>query len=111
MKLFASLFGAVLLLSACGGGGNEDAAPAEESEQEVKEYSATGAEEVFQANCASCHGQQLGGGSGPGLTQVGTKYSEEEILSIIQNGKGIMPPKVIEGQEAEHVAKWLSTME
>nr|WP_246055161.1 cytochrome c [Pseudalkalibacillus caeni] len=82
------------------GGGEEHG---EEAGTEVN------AEEVFAANCASCHGQNLEGQVGPALNKVGGKYSQEEILGIIQNGKGGgMPAGVIKGKEAEAVAKWLS---
>ncbi|WP_186575762.1 cytochrome c550 [Aquibacillus kalidii] len=68
-------------------------------------------EEIVQS-CIGCHGTDLGGGSGgqPSLQKVGSKYSEEEILDIINNGiegtammGGIVPP-----EEAEVLAKWLA---
>ncbi|WP_431522083.1 c-type cytochrome [Guptibacillus hwajinpoensis] len=67
------------------------------------------AEKIFSQNCASCHGENLGGGAGPALEAVGGKYSKDEILEIIKNGKGGgMPAGVIQGKEAEMVATWLS---
>lgn len=67
------------------------------------------AEAVFKQNCASCHGQNLEGISGPNLTKVGGKYSAEEIAGIIKDGKGGMPPGMLKKQpEIEAVAKWLA---
>jgi cytochrome c len=67
------------------------------------------AEKVFAQNCASCHGENLGGGAGPALEAVGGKYSKDEILDIIKNGKGGgMPAGLIQGEEAEMVAAWLA---
>jgi len=68
-------------------------------------------EEVFQNNCASCHGDDLSGGAGPDLTSVGSDHSEEDILTVIQEGQGSMPPGLIEGEEADEVAAWLAEME
>ena len=43
------------------------------------------------------------------LMAVGGKYSKDEILDIIKNGKGGgMPAGVIQGEEAEMVAAWLA---
>ncbi len=67
------------------------------------------AEQIFAQNCASCHGENLGGGAGPALEAVGGTYSKDEILDIIKNGKGGgMPAGLIEGKEAELVATWLA---
>lgn len=48
--------------------------------------------EVFQkATCVSCHGADLQGGiTGQSLRGIGMTYSSEEIMDIIQNGKGGM---------------------
>ncbi|WP_420541711.1 MULTISPECIES: c-type cytochrome [Guptibacillus] len=93
-------------------GGNEAShgEQAEEGGGEKGGDSAGGeAEKVFAQNCASCHGENLGGGAGPALEAVGGKYSKDEILEIIKNGKsGGMPAGVIQGEEAEMVATWLS---
>jgi cytochrome c551/c552 len=67
------------------------------------------AEDVFKANCAGCHGQNLEGISGPNLTKVGSKYDAEGIKKIIKEGKGIMPPGILtDEKEIDAVAKWLS---
>src|SRR5690625_6727283 len=103
-KLLAVLFGAVLVLGACGGGannndgnnnnGNNDVDNEVNNEENNNENEATdvsAAEEVYQNKCAGCHGDDLGGISGPELTKVGATYSAEEIADIIENGKGGMP--------------------
>ena len=46
--------------------------------------------ELYQENCADCHGRDGRGiMSNPALT--GTRFSETQIISIIQNGLGAMP--------------------
>ncbi|WP_010531015.1 c-type cytochrome [Lentibacillus jeotgali] len=71
---------------------------------------AANGEEVFQSNCASCHGQDLSGGMGPALNSVGSKYSKEEIKQIIADGfpSAGMPPGIVQGEDADAVAQWLS---
>lgn len=65
---------------------------------------------VVQQSCATCHGGQLQGGNAPALNQLGAKYSEEEILDIILNGKDRMPPGIVKGEKAEAAAEYLSTL-
>ena len=74
-----------------GGGGNVDPA------------------QIFQNNCASCHGGDLSGGLGPPLTGIGDTYSAEEIAEIIATGiEGTsMPP--FEGQLSEEQIQALAT--
>lgn len=54
-------------------------------------------EQLFQGNCAKCHGQNLEGVVGPALTNVFAKHSEDTILAILRNGiyvptGALMPP-------------------
>lgn len=50
------------------------------------------AKELFEQNCASCHGVdgKLGNSGAKDLTQ--TTLSDEEVLKIISEGKNGMPP-------------------
>lgn len=65
-------------------------------------------EEIFQNNCASCHGDDLSGGMGPDLTKVGSDHSAEDIHEIIINGQGDMPPGMATEEEADVLAEWLA---
>jgi outer membrane protein assembly factor BamB len=49
-------------------------------------------ESVYIRNCSSCHGGDGGGGFGPSLKGVETKYTLESHLDIVTNGKDKMPP-------------------
>jgi mono/diheme cytochrome c family protein len=54
-------------------------------------------EELFQSNCAKCHGAELEGFIGPSLEGVFERHNRETVLGILQNGiylaNGIsMPP-------------------
>ncbi|HET7616844.1 MAG TPA: cytochrome c [Bacillales bacterium] len=65
-------------------------------------------QQIFEQNCASCHGKNLQGGVGPNLQHIGGKLSKDAILKQIKNGGGGMPPGVIKGEAADKVATWLS---
>ncbi|MFC2947253.1 cytochrome c551 [Virgibacillus sediminis] len=118
--LMAVVFGSALVLTGCGGGGDEGGTdePADNGNGDTgTEESADGggtvdtasAEEIYQNNCASCHGGDLSGGAGPDLTSVGAEYSAEEIADIIQNGKGSMPAQdQVSAEDRETLANWLA---
>jgi len=67
-------------------------------------------EEVFQNNCASCHGKDLSGAAGPNLTEIGSNYSQDEIADIDENGtdEGMPAFPDIEDNDLDEFAKWLS---
>lgn len=109
-QLLAMLFGATLILGACGGG-DETTEPEAPAESGGEETAAVDAEQVVQQNCISCHGENLeGAGNFPALNDVGSRLSQEEILSVIENGQGAMPANIIEGEEATAVAEYLANM-
>ncbi|WP_462410985.1 cytochrome c551 [Neobacillus sp. Marseille-QA0830] len=97
-KMLTLLIGTafVMGLAACGGGNDKGG------------DTASDAAKIFNQKCSSCHGENLKGGMGPDLTKVGSRYSEDEIRNIIKNGKGAMPPNVVEGDDADQVSKWLA---
>ena len=103
-KLLGAIFGAVLVLGACGGGDdNADDAAAPEGET-----ASVDAEAVVNTSCITCHGGNLEGASGPAIDTIGADMSEAEIHDVIINGQGGMPGGIIEGEEADAVAKWLA---
>ncbi len=112
-SLMALLLGSSMALAACGGGGEdageEDGNNGGGGEGTEETANAAQGEEVYQQSCVSCHGGNLEGGAGPALETVGSKYSKDEILNIIENGKGNMPPNIVQGEEADAVAEWHAT--
>jgi cytochrome c551 len=98
VKLSALLLGTSIILAACGGG----------EEEATGETTTADAETITQQSCIGCHGQNLGGGSAPPLTEVGAKYSKDEIKDIIINGQGGMPRGLLDDEKAEVVAQWLA---
>ena len=107
-KLLAAIFGTMLVLGACGGG--DDAADDGATAPAETDTASVDAEAVVSQSCISCHGGnlELEGGVGPALNAIGATMSEDEIHDVIINGQGSMPAKLIEGEEAEAVAKWLA---
>jgi menaquinol-cytochrome c reductase cytochrome b/c subunit len=67
-----------------------------------------------QATCVSCHGADLTGPM-PSLLGIGDKYTQEEIMDIIVNGKGGMQPQLEDNlarglteADIETLASWLA---
>lgn len=80
-----------------------DMEPADESDTvEVAE-----AEELYETNCAACHGSDMEGESGPELVDASDNFSEEELRNIILEGMDKMPPADLEDKEAEKISRWL----
>lgn len=110
-KLLALIFGAGLVLAACGGGDDNADNSTDKSTDSgtTTETASVDAEKIVSAKCISCHGQNLEGqGNFPALNDVGSRLSQDEILAIIENGKGAMPGGIISGDEAQAVAEWLA---
>ncbi|WP_239587083.1 cytochrome c551 [Bacillus ectoiniformans] len=114
-SLLAILLGSSMALAACGG--DEEAAPEEEKEPATEETTeeapaetadASAGQEVYNKSCMSCHGGNLEGGMGPALDKIGADKSKDDILGVIKNGQGQMPPNVVQGEDAEAVAEWLA---
>lgn len=129
MKKFYLMFLALTLafvLAACGGDDSSENSEGEadntenaeetessddgEEEEDGESASVEAGEEVFQNNCASCHGQDLSGAAGPNLTEVGSNYSQDEITDIVENGTdGGMPAfPDLDDDDLNELTKWLS---
>jgi len=112
------------MLGACGAPA-EEPAPAEEvppatgeeapaEEEEAPDEAAAGdvtydvaaAEATYQQSCSACHGGNLQGGMGPALAEGA--YTYDEIVTVLAQGKGTMPPNIVTGDEAENLALWLA---
>lgn len=108
--LTAVLFGTVLVLGACGGGGDngDNADGADTGTESEGTVDASAAEDAYKASCASCHGDDLSGGVGPALDNVGASLSADEIEDVIANGQGSMPGGLLSGDDATAVAEWLA---
>lgn len=109
VKLLALLLGTSVILGACGGAEEPQEEAAETPTEGTEGETAGGdAEKIVQGNCIGCHGQNLEGGAGPKLTEVGAKYDKDEIKNIIINGQGSMPKGILDEADAEVVASWLA---
>lgn len=84
------------------------AAEGEEQGNEPTQEVAEGPEGIYQQSCVSCHGQNLEGGVGPQLSDVGSRLSAEEIQNVIINGQGTMPGGMVDQASAEQLASWLA---
>jgi mono/diheme cytochrome c family protein len=62
-------------------------------------------EVVFERECSSCHGAGGEGGIGPRLIDSG--LDAEAVATTIEQGSGVMPPALVEGQEAADVVAYV----
>ncbi|MBE3596546.1 MAG: cytochrome c [Hydrogenibacillus sp.] len=100
-------------LSGCGGGSSGGGTSQPPSggggtEQPSGGQTAVDAEAIYQNTCSSCHGKDLSGGFGPDLRHIGAQLSKDEIVQIIEKGRGSMPAQQLNQDEAEAVATWLA---
>jgi cytochrome c551 len=111
-KLLTALFGAALILAACGGDDPvTEPAPTETpatDETAAGAYDVAAAESTYQKSCAMCHGGNLEGqGSNPAL--VGTGLSKDDVVAILTEGQGAMPGGLVKDQaELENLAAWVA---
>lgn len=69
-------------------------------------------EDLYRNSCASCHGDDLSGASGPDLQDLGSRLSEEDIKTIIIEGiEPGMPGGLVNNEEAGILAEWLAQQE
>jgi cytochrome c551 len=67
----------------------------------------TDGEGLYKSSCLSCHGKNLEGAAGPPVINMKAKYSEEDMLKLLNDGAGMMPGGLLSEVEAETVTKWL----
>ena len=105
-KLLAVMFGAVLVLGACGG---DKANDSDKGTSTGGETASADAEKVVQTSCVGCHGGNLEGqGNAPALNDVGSRLSESEIHEILKNGRGSMPGGLVKDADLDAVSKYLA---
>ncbi|MGH3118354.1 MAG: c-type cytochrome [Gaiellales bacterium] len=63
-------------------------------------------EVVFERSCASCHGAGGEGGS-PGPRLVDSGLDAAEVASTVEQGRGVMPPALVSGQEQADVVAYV----
>ena len=101
-------------LAACGDAENTDTAtdstPTESSEgtDSAATTDVSAGEKVANASCVGCHGGDLTGSMGPDLTN--TSLSKDEIIDVLVNGRGSMPPNTADGEE-EAVAEYILSLQ
>ncbi|WP_019421861.1 menaquinol-cytochrome c reductase cytochrome b/c subunit [Paenibacillus sp. OSY-SE] len=68
-----------------------------------------------KAGCLACHATDMKGASGPALLGIGDTMNKDQVLDVIKNGKGNMPPMVdsakaqgLNDEDIEHIADWLA---
>ncbi|AMC11785.1 hypothetical protein Lupro_11115 [Lutibacter profundi] len=92
MNIGFGLLLAVLIVSAYGFQGNNSKSTLNNYEPKKKELNITGSE-LFQNNCAACHGTDRKGNlpTFPSLVNINQKLSKNQIGELLQTGRNIMP--------------------
>ena len=103
--LFVVVSGTVFVLAQTHPAKDESAAPP----APAAEGDAARGEQLFAENCSSCHGQG-GTGGGVGPTLAGSGVSVAVARATIENGSGVMPADLVQGQELEDVLAYLGTI-
>lgn len=75
----------------------EQTAADKPAENNVAESQDAGEMPQYMQSCLGCHGNDLSGGMGPNL--ITSTLSKEELVDIIKNGRGMMPPNLAAGNE------------
>lgn len=86
-----------------------------EGPAETETATAPGGEEavaLFTDNCGTCHTLAAAGTTatvGPNLDDL--RFTEQRVLAAIEEGPGIMSPNILEGEDAELVARLVAEQE
>ncbi|MFE5427038.1 MULTISPECIES: cytochrome c550 [Bacillaceae] len=101
--------GLMFLLSFKGLGDAKDLAKEKEGGEKTEETENASAspEDIYKQNCISCHGDAYQGGVGPALKGVGDRLSVDEVKNVITNGRGAMPPGLVEEQNIDAMAEYI----
>lgn len=93
-------------LSACNEGAGNQA-----KNQGMTAPADVNAEAIYKKQCLSCHAADLRGKVGPGLQEIGSKMTEQQLFGMIHDGARGMPAfkKVLNAEEIQALSQWLST--
>jgi cytochrome c551 len=97
LALTATVFLALGAAAGCGGddddggGGGNGGAPEQSPQQVVAAGDAARGKEVYAQNCAACHGEDGGGGTGPKLEGEEAYTNADVVVDQIRDGGGGMP--------------------
>ena len=93
-QLWAAIALSFLLLAGC-------------SSNAANNKEAIDGETLYKQKCAACHGENLKGVVGPPVLNMGSKYTEKELLNLINQGSQQMPGNLLTDEEAKVVTNWL----
>ena len=100
--------GLTFFLSVKGNGDAHQIASGGESKNAEKETANASPEEIYKANCITCHGENYEGVSGPNLKGVGKRKDVAAIKTRIEKGGNGMPAGLVPAEKLDDMAKWVS---
>ena len=75
------------------------------------EGDATAGEPLYSNHCASCHGATAGGGSGPNLVKELKDHDLEDMIDVVLDGDGSMPPfDSLEDQQIADIMAYIKSL-
>jgi glucose dehydrogenase len=84
-----------------------ESAPASSEHSDSKPADSAGAD-AYAAHCATCHGDEMEGGSkAPSLVGLGGRLNAAQVSQIVQKGKGKMEPVDVQGQDLAALLRFL----
>ena len=95
------------LFSCKGNGDAHQIASGGESKNAEKETANASPEEIYKANCITCHGENYEGVSGPNLKGVGKRKDVAEIKTKLKRRQR-MPAGLVPAEKLDDMAKWVS---
>ncbi|BDG80714.1 MULTISPECIES: cytochrome c550 [Bacillus] len=100
--------GLTFFLSVKGLDDSREIASGGESKSAEKDDANASPEDIYKANCISCHGENYEGVSGPSLKGVGNKKDVAEIKTKIEKGGNGMPSGLVPADKLDDMAEWVS---
>ncbi len=109
MRRHVSRLAAALLAAGCGGSDEGGSGGSGSGSGSGSQQTSTDGKALFAGKCGSCHTLTAAGTSGtfgPNLDEL--KPDQARVLAAIKQGPSVMPENLLEGAEAEEVAKWVA---
>ena len=64
---------------------------------------------IFDDTCAGCHGEG-GVGGDPGPRLVGSGLDAAAVATVVERGRGVMPPGLVSGADLADVAAYVASL-
>ena len=106
MTFLVLLLAAAMLVAGCGGGDDDSGDSGGSGKSGGSDLDGKA---LFTSTCGGCHALDDAGTSGSvGPKLTGKELSVDRVRAQIETGGGAMPPNLLEGEQADAVASYVS---